>query len=1478
MYTFISPVVEQLLGYAPSDIEGKLHYYDLHPEEGRMEFRSAGEAVFQAKSPFSNLENPLVARSGEVIWVNTNGVPILAPDSTLLGYRGSDSDITQRKMAENESFILRQAMASSSVGVVLADATLPDMPLVYVNEAFEQMTGYTPAEALGRNCRFLQGNEPSQPALETIRTAIQTGNSGTVVLRNFRKDGTAFWNQLTISPIYNQSNQLTHFLGIQQDVTVQKQAEQGLLEYAAELELRNAQLGTLLKSIPDAVWLKDPDGRYLKANAKFESFFGNKEGDLLGKTDYDFYPPDVAESFRENDQLAIREGKSRVNEEWVTGINGEQELWETTKTPVIDSHGTLLGVLGVGHNITKRRNAEIALRESEARYRIVADNTYNWEFWLSPDKRFVYHSPSCKKITGFSPEELKQDFGLFLNQIHPDDKERYLQHHKHRETNDNRTEKIQFRIINLDGETRYIEHLCQAIFGEDGQYLGIRGTNVDITDQKLAELALARSEQQFRTLFEESPVSIIVHDKDTGEIVDANPAAWQEYDLDSLETLQQQSFWLEPPFDFEGALQNIRQAANQGPHFVEWKSGKADGSVFWEQVHLQPLMINGIERVLATSFDISGRKAAEESLRKLSNDLQERLKELSCLANVSQLIETPDLPTPDLLQSTVDLLPLSLQFPRLACAAIQLDERVYLSPNFLLSDFFLREELIVDNKRRGYVALYYSSDIPFLNEEDEMLKMIQRSLELYLANRQAQDSLIEEEERLRLAIAAANQGLYDLDLRTGKAVVSPEYARMLGYEPDEFVETNEGWLDRLHPDDLPVAKQTYVDYIEGRLPEYRMEFRQRHKEGGWVWILSLGKIQEWDENGQPLRMLGTHTDISARKEVEAALATTASRYKDLFHLAPVGMVAATEDQQPRLFNKQFTDITGYCMEDIPTLEAWWQTAYPDPDYREMVTEEWTLLVEDSLRNASAGKPMEALIRCKNGESRYFEVGFMPGDAIHTLTFVDIHERKLAENALRKSEARYRELLEFSPVAKVVLNANEEFVLMNNRFTELTGYTLQDAPNVEELIKVAYPDESSRAEQIRLKNWVIDQVMTKNRWTEPMESTITCRDGKRRTVEVGFVKIGDNFIATLVDVTQRKLAEDALRDSEARYRNILQQAPVGIAIHQGETMVFSNPAGLRLLGAKSEAEIIGKSITSIMHPDFIAKNFEFLNRMIQGESGLFPIETRLIKLDGTTIEVEMSASLLSNNGEPTIQVIATDITERKRYTEAIEAQNKILKDINWTQSHVVRAPLATMMGLVSFLSQEDYSAFSHHDLLRLINEKANELDNIIRVISEKSYAISTLEGELSHAAPAKTVEAPSPQLEFLIVDDDPLIQKMQQAVVVKAGLHPEPRSFMNGKAALDFILQNDRPSTAFFILLDINMPQMNGWEFLDAIQKHNLAAKLEVVILTSSIDISDRIKAQKYPQVVEYMTKPINRLTVTELKDHPKLRSLWDSHS
>jgi PAS domain S-box-containing protein len=142
------------------------------------------------------------------------------------------------------------------------------------------------------------------------------------------------------------------------------------------------------------------------------------------------------------------------------------------------------------------------------------------------------------------------------------------------------------------------------------------------------------------------------------------------------------------------------------------------------------------------------------------------------------------------------------------------------------------------------------------------------ALEAARAKQVAEQALAESEERLRLALEASGQGLYDLNVQTGLATVNDQYALMLGYDPATFVETNAAWLERLHPDDAERVGGIYRDYTEGKLPEYRVEFRQRTFDGRWRWIQSLGRLVKRDEEGKPLRMLGVHADITERKQAD----------------------------------------------------------------------------------------------------------------------------------------------------------------------------------------------------------------------------------------------------------------------------------------------------------------------------------------------------------------------------------------------------------------------------------------------------------------------------------------------------------------------------------------------------------------------------------------------------------------------------------
>ena len=140
-------------------------------------------------------------------------------------------------------------MAAVGVGVVIADAQQPSQPILYCNPAFERLTGYAASEVLGRNCRFLQGRDTEPGARSEIRAALSQGRECSVVLKNYRKDGSAFWNDLTISPVRDQAGRISHFIGVQSDVTALRGAEEEKARLLVEVESAAARQWGFLKDI-----------------------------------------------------------------------------------------------------------------------------------------------------------------------------------------------------------------------------------------------------------------------------------------------------------------------------------------------------------------------------------------------------------------------------------------------------------------------------------------------------------------------------------------------------------------------------------------------------------------------------------------------------------------------------------------------------------------------------------------------------------------------------------------------------------------------------------------------------------------------------------------------------------------------------------------------------------------------------------------------------------------------------------------------------------------------------------------------------------------------------------------------------------------------------------------------------------------------------------------------------------------------------
>lgn len=237
-YTYSSAAVESILGYQPQEIIGK-HYLDFMTEEDRKLWEETLPPPEHLAEPFTKLTNHYRHRDGHEVYTESTGAPLFDEQGKVSKWRGMDLDITDRKRFEDALRLRERAIEAANVGIAIADARHKDFPNIYVNPALCRMTGYSQEELLGRNLRLLQGAETDPESRNKIRQALKEGTDCEVVFRNYRKDGTPFWNELLLAPVRDDDGVLTHYIGIQTDVSERRRAEEERheLEIAKQIQL-----------------------------------------------------------------------------------------------------------------------------------------------------------------------------------------------------------------------------------------------------------------------------------------------------------------------------------------------------------------------------------------------------------------------------------------------------------------------------------------------------------------------------------------------------------------------------------------------------------------------------------------------------------------------------------------------------------------------------------------------------------------------------------------------------------------------------------------------------------------------------------------------------------------------------------------------------------------------------------------------------------------------------------------------------------------------------------------------------------------------------------------------------------------------------------------------------------------------------------------------------------------------------------------
>jgi PAS domain S-box-containing protein len=424
-------------------------------------------------------------------------------------------------------------MDNSPLGIVELDG---QQRIMRWSREAERVFGWSPAEVTGKrfdSFRWVCEEDFEMVGREMEGLANGTRPSSTIVNRNYRKDGTVVHCEWYNSGIYDPQGKLISILSQVLDITERVQVEK---ISSARLRIANFAISHSLDEVlqyvldeiefatgscigffhflgrdQETLWLQNWSTRTVKEFCTAE-----------GKGSH--YPVRHAGIWAD----CVRQRRVVVHNDYAHELArkglppGHAVVLRELVVPVFRGE-QIVAILGVGNkprhydekdielasrladlswDVAERKRVEKDLKESELRYRIVADNTYDWEFWQNPQDEFIYNSPSCKQITGYEADDFVRDPGLLDAIVYPEDREIYLEH-ANRAKEEKQPGGIDFRIVKKDGEIRWISHLCQPVYDNDGQYRGIRGNNRDMTQNKNDEIALRQSLSEKEMLMRE---------------------------------------------------------------------------------------------------------------------------------------------------------------------------------------------------------------------------------------------------------------------------------------------------------------------------------------------------------------------------------------------------------------------------------------------------------------------------------------------------------------------------------------------------------------------------------------------------------------------------------------------------------------------------------------------------------------------------------------------------------------------------------------------------------------------------------------------------------------------------------------------------------------------------------------------------------------------------------------------------------------
>ncbi|MCP4456986.1 MAG: PAS domain S-box protein [Cytophagales bacterium] len=1096
--TFVNTEGFKTFGFTDKDFEKGVRSFDLFSSGDKARGIADAQKCLAGEN-VRNVEYLLHRKDGTTIPVLMY-MWAIRKDGQLVGLRGMHIDITDRKIAETtliESEKKWRALTQNSPDyIMMLDL---NSQILFINHTEPDLEL---DEVIGKSQYDFIPSGEHQRIRDCIQGIIERGNPDEYETEYHTKEGKIDYYHVRVSPLKNDDDLVYGFINAATNITEQKKA-------VSALEESERLFRAVVTNSKPIIFIFDSKGKILLSEGEMLASVGMKPGEMVGQNVFEAYKdlPAVIKEFKRVLKGESFEGKLAFGE----------LMFESIFTPNLDSEGKIIEVIGSAINITERNKMEVALLESEEKWRSLTENSPDYIMMVDLDLRLLF-------INRTVPDLQAEDVigKSILDYIAPGYDQLVIDcFNRVKLTGQNDSYETQY--ISNDGVCEYIFTRLSPLKGDNGKVVSFVTTSTNITEQKNARLDLQASQEHLQRALEAARAGTWEWNKKT------NKNVWSDetyelmgYSPNIGET--DYEFWLRCIHPDDRKLIN-KSVSKTNKSFedrkLEYRVVRPDGAIHWIS-DIGRMTIDSKGNTTNTMFgimlDITERKNVEESLAKqmiyyeeLINNSPGAIAVLDAQKRVSRINSYFTLlfgyEEKEVLGKPIDGFIVPDKFLEQAKNLYKPEflEELGGSPlesmrrhkdGTLIDVSIVGSVIIIDKKPAGIYVTYLDAR----------------------KSKRAEEELKASEVLLRESQKAAAIGSYNFNVLTGKWISSETLDDLFGID-EKFDRTFEGWLSIVHPEDREMIQKYFTNQALRRNNPFNEDYRIRRVSDQQVrWVHGLSSL-EYDEDGNLKNIIGTIQDISERKKSEQALVESEEVYRELFDSS---------------FDSIFISEKGICLKQNATAEKMF--GYSDSEAVGKSGTDWIAEGDREmvLNNMIAGydKPYEAMALRKDGSVFHAEIqgGLTKykGSEARIITLQDISWRIKAEETLVETEERYSELFNVLPIGSEVVDLKGNVLACNPNFARMLGYGQNELVGMH-VTKYFHPHSLSTF------NEKYQSVLKGN--IEQGNVILIHKDGQNinviRTAKPIYDAEGKvtSFLLVTVDITEQKLEEETLEKIE-----------------------------------------------------------------------------------------------------------------------------------------------------------------------------------------------------------------------------------------------------------------------------------------------------------------------------------------------------------